>query len=72
MPMIISLTRGKTVIIDEIDTEIHDLLMKAIIEGIMEIETGQLIATTHNTMLLQTVDKKMSMLLLWIVMLIKK
>ncbi|MCI2913684.1 AAA family ATPase [Staphylococcus hominis] len=58
MPMIISLTRGKTVIIDEIDTEIHDLLMKAIIEGIMDIETGQLIATTHNTMLLQTVDKK--------------
>ena len=58
MPMIISLTRGKTVIIDEIDTEIHDLLMKAIIEGIMEIETGPLIATTHNTMLLQTVDKK--------------
>ncbi|HHO2075083.1 TPA: ATP/GTP-binding protein [Staphylococcus aureus] len=58
MPMIISLTRGKTVIIDEIDTEIHDLLMKAIIEGIMKIDTGQLIATTHNTMLLQTVDKK--------------
>ena len=58
MPMIISLTRGKTVIIDEIDTEIHDLLMKAIIEGIMDIQTGQLIATTHNTMLLQTVDKK--------------
>lgn len=58
MPMIISLTRGKTVIVDEIDTEIHDLLMKAIIEGIMDVETGQLIATTHNTMLLQTVDKK--------------
>ncbi|AUJ52606.1 hypothetical protein B2G94_08515 [Staphylococcus hominis subsp. hominis] len=57
VPMIIALTQGKTVIIDEIDTEIHDVLMKSIIEGIMEIETGQLIATTHNTMLLKTVDK---------------
>lgn len=47
-----------TVIIDEIDTEIHDLLMKALIDGLMDIETGQLIATTHNTMLMNTLDKK--------------
>ena len=46
-----------TVIIDEIDTEIHDLLMKALIDGLMDIETGQLIATTHNTMLMNTLDK---------------
>lgn len=57
IPMFISLVKGKIVVIDEIDTEIHDLLMKAMIEGFMDIETGQLIATTHNTMLLQTLDK---------------
>ena len=43
---------------DEIDYEIHDLLMEAIIESILDIKCGQLIATTHNTMLLQNIDKK--------------
>ena len=32
--------------------------MKALIDGLMDIETGQLIATTHNTMLMNTLDKK--------------
>ncbi|MBE7319185.1 AAA family ATPase [Staphylococcus epidermidis] len=58
VPFLISLVKGMTVIIDEIDTEIHDLLMKALIDGLMDIETGQLIATTHNTMLMNTLDKK--------------
>ncbi|PMC20737.1 hypothetical protein CJ235_03405 [Staphylococcus pettenkoferi] len=58
VPMIISLAQGKTVVVDEIDYEIHDLLMKALIESILDIKCGQLIATTHNTMLLQNIDKK--------------
>lgn len=58
VPFLISLVKGLTVIIDEIDAEVHDLLMKALIDGLMDIETGQLIATTHNTMLMNTLDKK--------------
>jgi len=48
---------GKTVIIDEIDNGIHDILMKTIIESIKEDITGQLIITTHNTLLLESLDK---------------
>ncbi|MFK3433875.1 AAA family ATPase [Staphylococcus aureus] len=58
VPFLIALLKGMTVIIDEIDAEVHDLLMKALIEGLMDIKTGQLIATTHNTMLMNTLDKK--------------
>lgn len=71
VPFLISLVKGMTVIIDEIDTEIHDLLMKALIDGLMDIETGQLIATTHNTMLMNTLDKKMCSLQILIGMQIK-
>ncbi|MCL2860177.1 MAG: AAA family ATPase [Oscillospiraceae bacterium] len=48
---------GGTVIIDEIDNGIHDILMKTIIESIKENITGQLIITTHNTLLLESLDK---------------
>ncbi len=48
---------GAPVIIDEADTGIHDLLFKTIIEGIYPIirkQNGQLIMTTHNTLLMET------------------
>ena len=44
---------GETVIIDEIDNGIHDVLMKNIIMAIKDEITGQLIITTHNTLLLE-------------------
>ncbi len=44
---------GETVIIDEIDNGIHDVLMKNIITSIQSEITGQLIITTHNTLLLE-------------------
>lgn len=49
---------GKIVIIDEIDNGIHDLLMKNIIMSIKDEITGQLIITTHNTLLLESLPKE--------------
>ena len=48
---------GETVIIDEIDNGIHDVLMKNIIMSIKDEITGQLIITTHNTLLLEVLPK---------------
>lgn len=47
---------GKTVIIDEMDSNIHDLVMKNIIKDIDKEMEGQLIITTHNTVLMETLD----------------
>lgn len=49
---------GETVIIDEIDNGIHDVLMKNIIMSIKNEITGQLIITTHNTLLLEILPKE--------------
>ncbi|UQW96687.1 ATP-binding protein [Rummeliibacillus sp. G93] len=60
-PFIVAFLEGGTVIVDEIDEGIHDLLMKRIIKSIMELiedsecEVGQLIFTTHNTTLMQDI-----------------
>ena len=48
---------GECVVIDEIDNGVHDLLIKVVIESIADKITGQLIITTHNTLLLETLDK---------------
>ena len=53
LPYLISAAKGKTVIIDEIDTGVHDLLMLKILENLSENLKGQLIITTHNTLLLE-------------------
>ena len=45
---------GQTVIIDEIDTGIHDVLINNILCNVVENINGQLIITTHNTMLLDS------------------
>lgn len=49
---------GVTVVYDEIDDGIHDLLLKIILESMMDDITGQLIITTHNTYLLESIDIK--------------
>ena len=49
---------GETVIIDEIDNGIHDVLMKNIIMSIKDEINGQLIITTHNTLLLEILPKE--------------
>lgn len=45
--------KGNIVIVDEIDAGIHDVLMTSIIKNIRENISGQLIFTTHETILLR-------------------
>lgn len=54
IPYLISACEGQTVIIDELDTGIHDLLVKNLLECINKYIKGQLIITTHNTMLIDS------------------
>lgn len=54
IPYFISACEGQTVIIDELDKGIHDLLVDKIIDNIIDYIKGQLIITTHNTLLLES------------------
>lgn len=54
IPFLMMSVEGETVIIDEIDTGIHDLLVNNILSNVMDSIEGQLIITTHNTMLLES------------------
>jgi AAA15 family ATPase/GTPase len=49
---------GVTVVYDEIDDGIHDLLLKNVLLSMLDEITGQLIITTHNTFMLETIDIK--------------
>ena len=53
-----SVLNGGITIIDEIDNGVHDYLMKIIIASIMPEITGQLIFTSHNTLLLEILPKE--------------
>lgn len=48
---------GKTILIDEIDSDIHDVLILTIVKNLISYKrknkTGQFIATTHNTLLMK-------------------
>ena len=44
---------GKTVILDEAEANIHDLLFQNLLETVQPMIKGQLIMTTHNTMLME-------------------
>lgn len=44
---------GHIVVIDEIDMGIHDVLMKKLIEEVAPHISGQLIVTSHNTLLME-------------------
>ncbi|MBC1434904.1 MULTISPECIES: AAA family ATPase [Listeria] len=49
LPMLLSLIYGGTVIIDEMELGIHDLLISKLIAQIAGEANGQLIVTSHNT-----------------------
>lgn len=51
LPYLLMSVEGMTVVIDELDTGIHDLLVNNILVNIIPSLNGQLIITTHNTML---------------------
>ena len=46
--------KGSVAIIDEFDTGIHDLLVKSLITSLNNDINGQLILTTHNTLLMES------------------
>ena len=52
LPYLLMCADGRTVVIDEIDAGIHDLLVSQLISQCIPDITGQLIATTHNTSLM--------------------
>ena len=54
---LIGLFCGVTVVYDEIDNGVHDILLTGIIKSLQDEITGQLIITTHNTMLLEEMDE---------------
>jgi AAA15 family ATPase/GTPase len=54
-PMFLNCICGMCVYIDEFDNGIHDLLINNIINAISKEIRGQLIITTHNTMLMEQV-----------------
>lgn len=54
IPFIYEAIKGKVVIIDEFDSGIHDLLIEKLIISIKKYIKGQLIITTHNTMLMES------------------
>lgn len=55
---IVNVLYGCVSVYDEIDSNIHDLLMKNLLVSLAEHipEGGQLIFTTHNTLLLEAID----------------
>jgi AAA15 family ATPase/GTPase len=57
-PIFVSLYLGETVIIDEIDSGIHDLLIQKLLENLTDEIKGQLIFTTHDTFLLRELPKE--------------
>ena len=46
------------VVIDEIDSGVNDILLKTIFDSLGNDIKGQLIVTTHNTLLLKSINKK--------------
>ncbi len=56
-PYFINALEGGLVVIDEFETNIHDILISYVIERLNESDIkGQLIATTHNTRLLEELN----------------
>jgi AAA15 family ATPase/GTPase len=54
LPYMLLAVNGATVVIDEFDSGVHDLLVQNLITSLNEYITGQLIITTHNTLLLES------------------
>ena len=54
LPFMLVAVKGSVAIIDEFDTGIHDLLVKSLIISLNNNINGQLILTTHNTLLMES------------------
>lgn len=54
LPFMLVVVKGSVAVIDEFDTGIHDLLVKALASSLYDNIEGQLIMTTHNTLLMES------------------
>lgn len=54
LPFMLVVVKGSVAVIDEFDTGIHDLLVKALASSLYDSIKGQLIMTTHNTLLMES------------------
>ncbi|WP_167849802.1 AAA family ATPase [Companilactobacillus suantsaicola] len=55
-PLFLNAVNGKTVVIDEIDQGIHDLLVDTLVDNLKDDIEGQLIFTTHDTEVMKELD----------------
>lgn len=55
-PLFLNAVHGETVVIDEIDQGIHDLLIDRLIDNIKDDIRGQLIFTTHDTQVMKELE----------------
>lgn len=54
LPFMLVVVHGSTAIIDEFDTGVHDLLVQKLVRSLYNNLQGQLILTTHNTLLMES------------------
>lgn len=54
LPFMLVSIAGSVAILDEFDTGIHDLLVKSLVTSLYKNMSGQLILTTHNTLLMES------------------
>ena len=53
LPYMLVVVDGSVAVIDEFDTGVHDLLVKKLVQSLYTTLTGQLIMTTHSTLLME-------------------
>lgn len=54
LPFFLIATTGSTVVIDELDTGIHDMRVRDFLLSVQQEISGQLLVTTHNTLLMDS------------------
>ena len=54
LPFFLIASTGSTVVIDELDTGIHDMRVRDLLLSVQSEISGQLIVTTHNTLLMDS------------------
>ena len=54
LPYMLVVVDGSVAVIDEFDTGVHDLLVKKLVQSLYTTLTGQLIMTTHSTLLMES------------------
>ena len=54
LPFMLVVLKGSVSIIDEFDTALHDILVESLVTSLKDNPNGQLILTTHNTLLMES------------------